>query len=161
MEKTQKVSCIDFLCRTICREVQRVPSLRVHFCPSLACLEAVIYSRDAVKSTSTCHPPHALSDVLLFRSDGLAGREPRSMLLLTLLLDDLLLRSRSSFGSAVSSPPALANKIKMSVRLITPTSPPLSLAPSIEFAEADGPVCVIIGVFGVASATEYGSEEVA
>lgn len=83
------------------------------------------------------------------------------MLLRTLLLDDLLLRKRISFGSAVSSPPAFANKIRMSVRLTTPTSPPLSLAPSIEFIEAEGPVCVTMGVLGDASATEYGSEEVA
>lgn len=103
-----------------------------------------------------------LSEVLLFRSlDGLIGRDPRSILLLTDELLDLLLLNLISCGSAVSKPPTLANNIKISVRLTTPTRVPLILAPGKEAAETLGPDWLITGVFGVASETCLGSEEVA
>lgn len=82
------------------------------------------------------------------------------MLLRIELLDDLLRRSLISFGSAVSSPPILANNIKMSVKLTTPTKRPLILAPGSELAEIDGPKGAIVGVLGLASATCCGSEDI-
>lgn len=103
-----------------------------------------------------------LSDILLLKSpDGREGLEPRSKLLLTLLLDDLLRRNLISFGSAVSSPPTLANKIKISVKLTTPTRWPLIRAPGSALAEMEGPEGDIVGVLGDASATWSGSDEVA
>lgn len=81
------------------------------------------------------------------------------MLLLTLLLDDRLLRNLISLGSAVSSPPTLANRIRMSVSDTTPTRRPLILAPGKALAETDGPKGAIAGVLGDASATCKGSEE--
>lgn len=75
------------------------------------------------------------------------------MLILTLLLEDLLRRDLISFGSAVSRPPALANKMRISVRLTTPTKRPLIPAPGSALAEMVGPEGAIVGVFGLASTT--------
>lgn len=100
------------------------------------------------------------SDVLLDSSpDGLIGLDPRSMLLRTELLEDLLRRSLISLGSAVSRPPAFAKTIRMSVKLTTPTSRPLILAPGKALADIEGPDGAIVGVLRLASATCCGSED--
>ena len=48
--------------------------------------------------------------------------------------------------SATGKPLALANRIRMSVKLITPTRCPLILAPGSELAETEGPLGVTKGV---------------
>jgi hypothetical protein len=73
-------------------------------------------------------------------SPEILGLTPRSTLCLTLLLLDLLLPTRSSPGSATGNPLALANRIRMSVKLTTPTRCPLILAPGRALAETEGPV---------------------
>ena len=73
------------------------------------------------------------------------GLSPMSTLLLMLLLLDLLLPSRTSLGSVVGSPLALANRIKMSVRLTTPTRCPLILAPGMALADIEGPAGAMKG----------------
>jgi hypothetical protein len=74
------------------------------------------------------------------------GLIPRSTLCLTLLLLDLLLPIRSSPGSATGNPLAFANRIRISVKLTTPTKCPLILAPGRALAETEGPVGVMKGV---------------
>ena len=74
------------------------------------------------------------------------GLIPRSTLRLTLLLLDLLLPIRSSPGSATGNPLAFANRIRISVKLTTPTKCPLILAPGRALAETEGPVGVTKGV---------------
>jgi hypothetical protein len=61
---------------------------------------------------------------------------------------------RISPGSATCIPPALANNIKTSVRLRTPTSLPLILVPGKEEAETDGPVGVTSGGLGDSAIAE-------
>ena len=53
--------------------------------------------------------------------DGRGGLGPKSILLLTLLLLDLLLVFLISLGSIACNPVALAKRMMMSVRLTTPT----------------------------------------
>lgn len=48
-------------------------------------------------------------------------------------------------GSVGWSPLALANKLRTSVRLITPTKCPLILAPGIALAEIEGPLGTMKG----------------
>lgn len=82
------------------------------------------------------------------------------MLFLTLLELLRLLRMRSSEGSAGSrSPPARANKIKMSVNDTTPTRRPEMRAPGRADAEMDGPEGLMKGGFGDESMTEPGEVE--
>ena len=116
--------------------------------------KSVDAGRTRIQNSALLKADHPLSDVRLLRSfDGLIGRVPRSILRLTELLDDLRLLNLISLGSAVSKPPALANSIKISVRLTTPTRRPLILAPGSALADTDGPNGATIGVFGLASAT--------
>lgn len=91
------------------------------------------------------------------------GRGPRSKLFRTLL--ELLRRRlmRISLGSATSQiPPARAKRIRMSVRLTTPTRRPEIRAPGNDEAEMLGPVGAMKGAFGDESAiaAEDGSEGV-
>lgn len=88
--------------------------------------------------------------------DGL-GRTPKSTLGLVLVELDLLRRARTSLGSAASKPPAHANRIRMSVKLTTPTRWPLIRAPDTALAEIEGPLGAMNGVLGDASATLPGS----
>lgn len=77
----------------------------------------------------------------------------RSRLFRTLLELLLLLRFRNSTGSATfPKPPARANRMRMSVRLTTPTSRPEIRAPGRDDAEIDGPEGVMTGVLGEESA---------
>jgi hypothetical protein len=79
----------------------------------------------------------------------------------TLLELDLLLPFRISLGSITLKPLAFANRIRMSVKLTTPTSRPLILAPGIEPADTEGPTGVMNGVGGDASPILCGSADVA
>lgn len=87
-----------------------------------------------------------IAEPLLESSPDIFGLSPRSILLRTLLLLDLRLPSRSSLGSVTGSPLALANKMRMSVKLMTPNRWPLILAPGSALAETEGPVGVTKGV---------------
>lgn len=91
------------------------------------------------------------------RSKDGRGRTPRSILGRALLELERLRRARISFGSTASRPPARANRIKISVKLTTPTSRPLMRAPGSEFADTEGPLGAMKGVLGEASATLPGS----
>lgn len=62
-----------------------------------------------------------------------------------LLLLDLLRPFRSSLGSVGWRPLARANRLRMSVRLTTPTKYPLIRAPGMALAEIDGPVGIMKG----------------
>lgn len=81
-------------------------------------------------------------------------------MLLRTLAELLRLRlMRSSLGSAAFvNPPARANRTKMSVRLTTPTRRPEMRAPGSAEAEILGPVGMMKGVFGDASATAVPEE---
>lgn len=85
------------------------------------------------------------TEPLLESSPDTFGLSPKSILFRTLLLLDLRRPSRSSLGSVTASPLALANKIKISVKLTTPNRWPLILAPGNALAETDGPVGVTNG----------------
>ena len=79
----------------------------------------------------------------------------------TLLELDLRLPFLTSPGFITLRPLTLANKIRMSVRLTTPTNRPLIFAPGSELADTDGPNGVMNGVWGEASLTLWVSDDVA
>ena len=106
----------------------------------------------AVRSSFYAHHRPVLLFVLLRSMEG-RDLDPRSTLLLTLLLDDLRRRKRISLGSAVSKPPTRAKRIKTSVKLTTPTRRPPILMPGSAPADTEGPAGLMTGVLGEASAT--------
>ncbi len=67
-----------------------------------------------------------------------------SMLFLILLELDLRLARLASSGSCGCRPLALANRFKMSVRLITPLSLPDKLAPEIADADIAGATAPVL-----------------
>jgi len=82
---------------------------------------------------------------------------PKSTLLLTLLELLLLRRIRISVGSAVSmTPPALANRMRISVRETTPTKRPEIRAPGSAEADTEGPLGAMNGGFGEVSSCGCG-----
>ena|SRR2546423_2582847 len=91
-------------------------------------------------------PHHLIAELSRDLFPETFGLTPRSILCLTLLLLDLLLPTRSSPGSATGNPLAFANRIRMSVKLTTPTRCPLIRAPGRALAETDGPVGLTKGV---------------